>query len=156
EKSDSVHKIYGQLACWPAGLLARRGAQYSGSRRSRPSQDSLHNWERSTAARAVHDRSELRSNERGTAYGRGCRSSVVPTFRPASQQASKPISMLDVLDDLQIESRQAVHLLRGRQDAHAVHAEVAQDLCTDAICTQHLRPARPRLAQVGMAERRDR
>src|SRR5436190_6080252 len=38
----------------------------------------------------------------------------------------------DVLDDLEPETRQAVHLLRCADDAHAPHAERAHDLSADA------------------------
>src|SRR5262245_32379469 len=38
----------------------------------------------------------------------------------------------DVLDDLEAETRQAVHLLRRADDAHAPHAESAHDLSADA------------------------
>src|SRR5262245_46515490 len=38
----------------------------------------------------------------------------------------------DVLDDLEAETRQAVHLLRRADDAHAPHAERAHDLRADA------------------------
>src|SRR5688572_4989617 len=37
----------------------------------------------------------------------------------------------DVLDDLEAETRQRVHLLRGADDAHAAHAERAHDLRAD-------------------------
>src|SRR6188768_2721633 len=38
----------------------------------------------------------------------------------------------DVLDDLEPETRQAVHLLRRADDTHAPHAERAHDLRADA------------------------
>src|SRR6185503_7391089 len=46
---------------------------------------------------------------------------------------------IHVLHHFQIEARQTVHLFRRRQHAHARHAEIAQDLCADAVGAQHLR-----------------
>src|SRR5918994_3827434 len=46
---------------------------------------------------------------------------------------------IHVLHHFEVEARQAVHLLRRRQYAHPRDAEVAQNLCADAVRAQYVR-----------------
>src|SRR5262245_27765811 len=46
---------------------------------------------------------------------------------------------IHVLHHFEIEARQAVHLFRRGQHAHACYPEVAQDLRADTVRAQHLR-----------------